>query len=204
MVVCRIFILVKARVKLLMVSRNLVSASGDILITDNDYDKVASLLGRSPRGLRSIPVRSLSGEPVVIQVSSLVDNKPFPTLFWLVDRQLSYVIDQVEAGGLIAEFQAKIDESEELQQAMAGDHKAHIGLRCELMSLEEKQSIEKLGFETVFNRRGIGGIENFTRIRCLHTYYASHLVSPNAVGKLLDSYWLENDISFVHLPASTC
>jgi len=185
-----------------MVSRNSVSVSGDILVTKNDYDKVASLLGRSPRGLRSIAVRSLNDEPVVIQVSSLVNNKPFPTLFWLVDKQLNYAIDQVEAKGLIAQFQAQIDTSEELRGAMARDHEAHIDLRNKFMSLEEKQLIEKLGFETVFNRRGIGGIENFTRIRCLHTYYASHLVSANTVGKLLEGYWLENDVSFAHLPVN--
>lgn len=188
-----------------MVSSSLVSISGDsisgdVSITDSDYEKVAGLLGRSPRGLRSVAVRSVSGEPIVIQVSSLVDSKPFPTLFWLVDKRLNYAIDQVEAGGLIAQFQARIDASEELQKIMTSDHEAHIGLRLELMPLEQKQSIKKLGFDDVFNQRGIGGIENFTRIRCLHTYYASHLVNPNAVGALLEEYWQKHDVSFSHLP----
>lgn len=181
-------------------SDELVSSSEELCASDNDYQKVANLLGRSPRGLRSIAVRSLEGEPVAIQVSSLVDGKPFPTLFWLVDKQLNYAIDQLEAGGLIAQLQAQIDASPELQQAMADDHRAHISLRKQLISPEQQQQIDSLGFTDVLDRRGIGGIENFTRIRCLHTYYAAHLVAPNTVGKLLNAYWLEREISFEHLP----
>lgn len=168
-------------------------------ITEEDHLKVSALLGRSPRGLRAIAVCSTEGEPVVIQVASLVDGKPFPTLFWLVDKKLNYAIDQVEATGLIAQLQARIDASEELQASLANDHKAHIALRQQLTPDEQAQQIQALGFAEALATRGIGGIANFTRIRCLHTYYASHLVVPNSVGKMLDDYWQEHDIHFDHL-----
>ena len=135
---------------------------------------------------------------MVIQVSSLVNQKPFPTLFWLVDKALNYSIDQLEAGGLIADLQAQIDVSTELQKSMAQDHQAHIDLRLSLIPSEQQQEIEELGFAAVLKRRGIGGIENFTRIRCLHTYYAAHLVKPNTVGRLLEEHWLASGVTFAH------
>ncbi len=168
-------------------------------ISDEDRNNVKALLGRTPRGLAAINVRTKVGLPVVTQVESMVNKKPFPTLFWLVDKQLNYEIDKLEAGGLIARLQKRIDESPELQSAMQQDHLDHIELRNKLMLPEHKLALDQLGFSSVFETRGIGGIENFTRIRCLHTYYASHLVVPNTVGRLLDEYWQEREVSFDYL-----
>ncbi len=151
--------------------------------------RVARLLGREPRGLRAIAVSAPGGEPMVIRVASLIDDKPFPTLFWLVDAALSYRIDRAEAGGLIKRLQARVDDDTALQATMADDHAAHIALRATYISDEEKLRLEELGFGSVLARRGIGGIADFSRIRCLHTWYAAHLVVPNTVGALLDEWW---------------
>jgi hypothetical protein len=151
--------------------------------------QVAALLGREPRGLEEVAVSSAAGEPMVIRVASLVDDKPFPTLFWLVDAALSYRIDQVEAGGLIKRFQALIDKDHSLQQRMARDHAAHIALRASYIDDQTRARLEELGFAQVLAERGIGGIADFSRIRCLHTWYAAHLVVPNVVGTLLDEWW---------------
>lgn len=155
-------------------------------VSATEIAQITALLGREPRGLQAIPVRSKSGEPMVIQVDSIVDNKPFPTLFWLVDKGLNLAIDQLEARGTIAALQAEIDASEDLQSALIHDHQAHIKLRSELMSADTTEKANKLGFIEVLNTRGIGGIANFQRIRCLHTWYAAHLVVPNTIGKLVD------------------
>jgi hypothetical protein len=150
---------------------------------------VAGLLGREPRGLEDVPVLDAGGGPSVIRVASLVDDKPFPTLFWLVDADLCYRIDQVEAGGLIAQLQARIDADPELQASMRCDHGKYIALRDSLISDADRKRIEELGYTDVLARKGIGGIADFTRIRCLHTWYAAHLVEPNTVGTLLDECW---------------
>jgi hypothetical protein len=167
-------------------------------ISCEDRSNVKALLGRTPRGLAAINVRTKTHLPVVIQVESMVNKKPFPTLFWLVDKKLNYAIDKLEAGGLIARLQASIDGSDALQLSLKHDHLAHIALRTELMLPAQKKALSALGFADVFKNRGIGGIENFTRIRCLHTYYAAHLVVSNTVGRLLDEYWSERDIHFDH------
>ena len=171
-------------------------------ISEQDYQEVTTLLGRPPRGLADIVVRCTDGKPVVIQVASLVEGKPFPTLYWLVDRQLSYAIDQLEAAGLITEFQQQIDQSPELQQAMAADHHWYIAHRQSLMEDNIRQALVHCNFHEVLASRGIGGIENFSRIRCLHTYYAAHLVRANTVGTLLDGYWRDRGIRFPHLASA--
>jgi len=160
-----------------------------LTLSSEMVDQVAQLLGRRPRGLEEVAVAGAAGTPVVIRVSSLVDDKPFPTLFWLIDPGLCYRIDQLEAAGLIMKFQHRIDADRELQRAMRQDHRAHITLREESMQPEVRLRLEELGFSEALTRRGIGGIANFTRIRCLHTWYGAHLVVPNTVGSMLDDWW---------------
>lgn len=157
-------------------------------LTQAQRQRVSELLGREARGLRRIPVTTADGEPRVIQVASLVDDKPFPTLFWLVDRTLNYRIDQLEAGGLIAELQRRVDADVELQAAMAEDHRAHIALRNALMESGEQARLKTLGYYENLQTRGIGGIAKSHRIRCLHTWYAAHLVVPNTIGRLVDEH----------------
>ncbi|MEE4192370.1 MAG: DUF501 domain-containing protein [Halieaceae bacterium] len=162
-------------------------------VSPQEHARVSELLGREARGLRAIPVKDAAGQPVVIRVASLVDDKPFPTLFWLVDPGLSYRIDQLEAGGFIAELQARIDAEPDLRKAMAEDHTAHIALRNSLMSEEDRARLQSLGFFESLQQRGIGGIEKPDRIRCLHTWYAAHLVAANTIGGLVDAHWSAGD-----------
>ena len=165
------------------------------MVSTAQREAVTQLLGREPRGLEAIPVLSPSGDPAVIRVASLVDDKPFPTLYWLVDRDLNYRIDTEEAHGLIALLQKRIDSEPGLQQAMQADHQQHIAHRDSFLSEAQRARIERLGFSSVFAQRGIGGIADFTRIRCLHTWYAAHLVTANTVGRLLDDHWAAGAVS---------
>jgi len=159
--------------------------------TPQQLERIRQLLGREPRGLAAVPVAREDGSPVVIRVASLVDDKPFPTLFWLVDGELNYRIDTEEAGGLIARFQARIDADPGLQAAMAEDHRRHIALRDSHITPEQRERLAALGYGDVLATKGIGGIADFRRIRCLHTWYAAHLVERNTVGELLDAHWAQ-------------
>ena len=69
---------------------------------------VAECLGREPRGFRDVAALNARGEPSVIEVCSVVDGKPFPTLYWLIDAALSLDIDRLEAAGWIAKLQSEI------------------------------------------------------------------------------------------------
>lgn len=148
-------------------------------------DRVAELLGREPRGLRDVAVFDDAGQPSVIRVAALVDGKPFPTLFWLVDPAVNLAIDRLEAGGLIAQMQAEVDATPALQAAMAEDHARHRQLRAGFLRPDERRYLEEKGMMAALDARGIGGIAEPHRIRCLHTWYAAHLVEPNTIGRLL-------------------
>ena len=65
-------------------------------------DFVAERLGREPRGFCDVAAFNAMGLPASIRVSSIVDGKPFPTLYWLIDAELSLNIDRLEAAGWIA------------------------------------------------------------------------------------------------------
>ncbi|MEO0435724.1 MAG: DUF501 domain-containing protein [Pseudomonadota bacterium] len=169
-----------------MCARSANSVDG---LDDRTRALIAERLGREPRGLRAVAVWDDRGEPMVIRVASLVEGKPFPTLYWLIDPALSLRLDREEAGGLIAKIQDEVDGSEQLQEFLAVDHRKHIALRESFLNSEERASLHAHGLWGALSSRGIGGIGNFDRVRCLHTWYASHLVVPNTVGRLVDEYW---------------
>ena len=160
-------------------------------ISEKLRSRVGQLLGREPRGLREVPVRHPDGEPVVIRVASLVDGKPFPTLFWLVDPTINYRIDQEEASGLIKRLQQRVDDDPELQAEMVADHRGYVALRDSYLDDDERAFLATSGLAPALAERGIGGIADFGRIRCLHTWYAAHLVVPNTIGRLLEAHWAE-------------
>lgn len=158
-------------------------------IDPETFATVTRRLGREPRGLRAVAARDAAGEPAVIRVASVVDGKPFPTLFWLIDPVVNYRIDRAEAGGLIAGLQACVDVEPTLAEAMAADHRRHIALREQYLTPDERELLTARGQWAALTERGIGGIADFRRIRCLHTWYAAHLVQPNTIGALLDAHW---------------
>ena len=172
------------------ISGSLIEKKRPQAIAPAVFEQLKTLLGREPRGLEAVEVFDNQGAPSVIRVASLVDDKPFPTMYWLVDKQLNYHIDHLEAGGLIARMQQMINADESLQSAMIYDHKQFILQRESHMSKVIRQRLIELDYFDHLQRRGIGGIANFTRIRCLHTYYASHLVNPNTIGSWLDKEYL--------------
>lgn len=147
---------------------------------------VAQQLGRAPQGLEAVVVWRLD-RPAVVQVAPIVRSRPFPTTFWLTDPQLNLALDRIEAGGAIADMQAEVDKDPWIASKMAADHKAHQILRRRLWSTEQTRAVEESGFAEVFDERGIGGIQSDDRIRCLHTWMASHLVVRNVIGGMTES-----------------
>lgn len=156
-------------------------------IDDKTRQLIAQYLGREPRGLQAVSAW-FHDEPAVVRVASMVDGKPFPTLYWLVHPRINYAIDKLEANGLIALLQQQVDSDPELQAAMAGDHAHYIEQRAAMMDHAVKAEIAERQLEGAFEGRGIGGIADAGRIRCLHTWYGAHLVVPNTIGRLLQPY----------------
>ena len=171
----------------------MTSGQDSIQITPEQLDQVTRLLGREPRGLREIAVFSGTGDPAVIRVASLVDDKPFPTLYWLIDPELCLRLDRMEASGCIAQLQREVDNSPELRASMLTDHRNHQHTRDQFLSASERQFLSDEGMLDALDQRGIGGIAEPDRIRCLHTWYAAHLVTPNCIGRRLEAMWANGE-----------
>jgi hypothetical protein len=157
------------------------------MVDDQTRHLIAQYLGREPRGLQEV-VAWYQDQPAVIRVASMVDGQPFPTLFWLVNPTINLAIDRLEANGLIAVLQQTIDLDPALKSAMESDHLRYIAARASFMDDHVKAEIAKKNMHSAFEHRGIGGIADFSRIRCLHTWYGAHMVYPNTVGRLLEPY----------------
>lgn len=148
--------------------------------------RVATLLQRPARGLLAIECADNKGEPAVLRVAPLVDQKPFPTLFWLVHPDICYWLDGLEASGFIAQLQSLVDASDALQQELSDYHHWYIAERWRSATPELTDEIDRLGYRAALDTKGVGGLGDYQRIRCLHTWYGAHLVKPNPVGQWLD------------------
>jgi len=159
------------------------------------HDFVTERLGREPRGFCDVSAFNDDGLPAVIRVSSVVDEKPFPTLFWLIDEGISLKIDRLEAAGWIAKLQQEVNESEAIKNEMKVAHNAHNRLRDVFLTKAEIALLTSRGMMSALSNRGIGGIQEPDRIRCLHTWYAAHMVEPNCIGGAIDQL-MENTECF--------
>ncbi|WP_254442848.1 MULTISPECIES: DUF501 domain-containing protein [unclassified Marinobacterium] len=163
--------------------------------TERQLQIVRQQIGREPRGIEAIAAQTPSGVPLVLQMRSLIDDKPFPTLYWLSSKDLSVEISRVEMTGWIKRFEEELQEDAELRDTYMAQQKHYMERRWELMRPEDRQRIETLGFTKMFNEVGIGGIANWDKVRCLHMNYAYHLVEPNVVGQRLDQEFQMNELA---------
>lgn len=159
------------------------------LYTDQDFLWVKDLLGRAPRGLYQVmKYHPEKKHPMVIQVLPFVDKAPFPTLFWLTCPILRREISHIEKDGLIESFRSDIfSEGSENQAKLIRNHEDYRDERVKLF----EDTIKDWGLvpepmQDILKNTGIGGIAEFTNIKCFHLHYAHHLVRDNQVGKILD------------------
>jgi len=157
-----------------------------VQISQIDKDIIRAQIGREPQGIVRIAARANNGVPLVLQMRSIVDDKPFPTLYWLSSKDLHKAIGTIETQGWVKQIEQRILEDEALREKFYANHQQYVQKRNEQMLSEDKALIEQRGFSELFERYGIGGISQWDKVRCLHMQYAHHLVDGNVVGQLLD------------------
>ncbi|EPJ47423.1 MAG: hypothetical protein OFPII_13100 [Osedax symbiont Rs1] len=155
-------------------------------ISQADQDIIRAQIGREPQGIVAIAARGDNGVPVVLQMRSIVDGKPFPTLYWLCSKDLSKALGSIETLGWVKEIEQRLAVDEPLQAAYFANQQQYVARRQQAMSAEDLATIEQRGFTEMFCRYGIGGISQWDKVRCLHMQYAHHLAAENVIGKLLD------------------
>jgi len=152
-------------------------------IRSDDRAVIYAQIGRSPRGLLGVAVRCDYGYPQVIRVSPWVDGAPFPTLFWLTCPYLSKAIDRLEADGWIGRLEGQLANDPQLQQEMERAHRRYIDARAAALTAEDRDAIEAAGTGPSLFDRGIGGIADWRRLKCLHLHVAHELVGANPIGR---------------------
>ena len=122
---------------------------------------------------RCHPIRVINDRPT-----------PFPTLYWLADIEMIKLISHVEREGWIKRFEARIAEDAALLETMHADHERYIEHRWALLDKLERAAAKR--YELGLRDRGIGGLQQFGKIKCLHLHYAHHLADSNTVGQLME------------------
>ncbi|WP_251976940.1 DUF501 domain-containing protein [Salinicola avicenniae] len=155
--------------------------------TDAQLAVITEQLGRPPRGLEAVAATDSTGRPLVLRMAPIVDDAPFPTLYWLSCERLKVVLSRLEAAGVIKELEASLQRDPEWLASYHASHEDYVRQRWEFMTDAQRDEIEQRGFGELMRRRGVGGITNWDQVRCLHTQYAHHLCGDNAIGRWLDA-----------------
>lgn len=148
----------------------------------NDERVIAKQIGRRPRGLLGIERRCPYGYPQVVCVYPLVEEKPFPTIFWLTCPFLTKQIDHLEAEGWIKKMDGQLEHDEALAVSLREAHRAYITERDRLLSPEDRATLEETGMLKDLLEKGIGGTADFEKVKCLHLHVAHALARTNPVG----------------------
>lgn len=158
-------------------------------LSPEDRTKIEEQLGREPEGAQEVLVRDQFGDPRVVRVSPLVKGKPFGSFYWLSCPRLKKAIDQLEASGLIQKIQTEIlEKDDEFYQCLKKNHEKYIQDRLKYLELDGLKDKVQDNMWSSLKERGIGGVQNFRSIRCLHMHYAQHLVDDNIIGRYLDEH----------------
>lgn len=156
------------------------------LATPEDITWLESVMGRTLLGDFKIASRRQDLKPQVLLVPPIVEGKPFPSLYWLCCPVLKKAIDQIEARGEIKRIEEMIQTSPEMIQTLHENTQHYIQLRLSLMSEGMWSELENENMAQALRDKGIGGLADYTRVRCLHMHYAYALIHPNKFGDYLN------------------
>jgi hypothetical protein len=160
------------------------------MVTQRDLEILEVQLGRPARGVQALERSCPVGHPQVIRVYPLLDGRPFPTLFWLSCPALIRQISQLEYQGLIEILEGQIQRDRRLREHYHENHRDYIRERWAQLTQSDRCRIETQGLSRVYLRRGIGGLRDWSRVKCLHMHYAHHRARQNVIGQ-----WLEQNFT---------
>lgn len=161
----------------------------------DDRAVIERQLERPPRGVFNVAVRCPWEFPAVIRVAPLLRDgdavEPFPTLFWLTCPILIEQLSRLEEQGLIDQLEAELLHNPQLRALYEEDHQRYAQERFALLTEADRQRLTELGWLGALQDRGIAGMADCTKVKCLHAQYAFHLARGGAIGR-----WLEERFQF--------
>jgi hypothetical protein len=170
-------------------------AGEDDTISASTIAIVEQQLGRSPRGLKAVAASCANGVPLVLKMHPLVDNKPFPTLYWLSSKDLHKAISQIEMIGTVKQLEQRLQDDPDWMAAYQENQREYVATRWANCSPEETALLTRLGYAGLMDTYGIGGLRDWQQIRCLHMHYAHHLCGNNVIGQWLDEHYGLNELT---------
>ncbi len=154
-------------------------------VTLGDQELIARQMGRAPRGEYVIARRCAHDHPQVLRVPPVVDGKPFPTLYWLTCPFLCRAVSELEGLGWVRRLEARLASEEDLRAALDRADGEYVAARRKLLSMEEERELARCGQLRELETRGIGGIADRTRLKCLHLHVAHALAERNPIGEIV-------------------
>src|SRR5699024_577663 len=142
--------------------------------TPAEIARVSEQLGREARGVVGIAARTASGDPVVVATSPRLPNgTPFPTFYYLTHPEAVAAASRLEAAGVMAELNERLQEDEELRAKYLEAHEQYIADRQSFGSVPEISGISAGGMPV--------------RVKCLHALIGHALAAgpgANPIGDI--------------------
>ncbi|MBO6003610.1 MAG: DUF501 domain-containing protein [Aeriscardovia sp.] len=140
-----------------------------------EREEVCKSLGRSPDGMAAVGARC-RGRVAAVVVSPQVRGHPFPTVFYLVDKDLSRRASQLESAGAMRGWNLRLERDPELRKGY---------LRAHLMYLRFRGEVgEILNAPPCPSKASAGGMPE--RVKCLHALLAQSLVMGPGINPIGD------------------
>ncbi|HAA85960.1 MAG TPA: DUF501 domain-containing protein [Kosmotogaceae bacterium] len=151
-------------------------------IVNSDKEVIEWQIGRKLENEFEVCAKCQWGYPVSFSAPPIVRDRPFPTIHWLCCPHLCKEISKLEAEGLIDEMEARLSSDDLLCSGYIDAHKSTN--RVVMAQLKRNQA--PLWFLGALEGRGIGGMKDFTHIKCLHMHVANLLCGvENPIGKIV-------------------
>ena len=142
-------------------------------MTTADEAAITAQLQRPPRGGAGIAYRCPCGNPAVMTTRPrLPDGSPFPTMYYLTCPRAVTACSSLEAQGLMADMNRRLDHDRDLAAAYRSAHEQYVADRERLEPVPEIAGVSA------------GGMPD--RVKCLHALVAHALAAGEGVNPLGD------------------
>ena len=147
--------------------------------TPADLEVLSRQLGRPVRDVVAIPARCVCGNPLVAATAPRLGNgTPFPTTFYLTHPVITSAVSRLEATGVMAEMNARLEADPELAASYRAAHEAYLAAREEIG--------RQAGTGPVPEIDGVSAGGMPSRVKCLHVLVGQSLAMGPGVNPLGD------------------
>ncbi|MBP9957961.1 MAG: DUF501 domain-containing protein [Synergistaceae bacterium] len=154
------------------------------------------------RRLLGVALRCRFGKPQIIICDPLLNDKPFPTLYWLTCPFLDRLCGRLEASGAVSAMEIFLQDRADEWFAY---HQHYAALRLRLLRQERSQMLKtdnERAWEHLVSG-GVGGIEyepGHVAVKCLHLQVGTWLGMGNHPARS----WLEDRVTPLECDGGLC